>query len=632
MVGDMKATEPLPIAQSTKTVVGNAEGWWIIGIILIAAIAFSANSNALPSRLLNDTGINWCADDQNNDLACSVSGYPRQDGDVGRDALARVDNLPKTGSGDAGFDFTKLDAKGGPLPADATSWSCVRDNRTGLVWEVKTFHEDWREKGLRDKDWTYTWYNPDSSSNGGSPGVEDGLDNCYDPERCDTLKFVSDVNAEGLCGASDWRLPSLDELFSIMNLGLVSYEPYHPAIEPGFFPNLGRDGWYWSNQPLAWDTNGVWSAYFHVGGNQTSGKGFHNHIRLVRDGSNDPCPDGCSGLLNDTGINWCADDQNNDLACSVSGYPRQDGDVGRDALARVDNLPKTGSGDAGFDFTKLDAKGGPLPADATSWSCVRDNRTGLVWEVKTFHEDWREKGLRDKDWTYTWYNPDSSSNGGSPGVEDGLDNCYDPERCDTLKFVSDVNAEGLCGASDWRLPSLDELFSIMNLGLVSYEPYHPAIEPGFFPNLGRDGWYWSNQPLAWDTDGVWSAYFHAGGNQTSSKGFHNHIRLVRCNITPDKPWHQLSIKKLGRGQGLISSEPPGIDCGQDCVERYLDGTDLVLLATPIDGAVFRGWSGDCNVLEPTCRITMDKSRNVNAFFDFCWECLPNRGGWRANLR
>jgi hypothetical protein len=34
--------------------------------------------------------------------------------------------------------YTKLDASGNDLPDEAASWVMVRDNVTGLIWEVKT--------------------------------------------------------------------------------------------------------------------------------------------------------------------------------------------------------------------------------------------------------------------------------------------------------------------------------------------------------------------------------------------------------------------------------------------------------------------------------------------------------------
>ena len=90
------------------------------------------------SHSINDTGISTWGNANNSALSASPTGFPSQDADVGRDARARAGNLVKVGGGSAGFDFTKLDARGNPLVGSALSWSCVRDNVTGLVWEIKT--------------------------------------------------------------------------------------------------------------------------------------------------------------------------------------------------------------------------------------------------------------------------------------------------------------------------------------------------------------------------------------------------------------------------------------------------------------------------------------------------------------
>ena len=133
---------------------------------------------ALGLDIINDTGITACANATQNGLPCPVADFPGQDAEHGRDLTH-----PDPADGHAGFSFTKLDADGAPLPAAAPDWVCVRDNLTGLVWEVKS-----DDGGLRDKDWTYTWYNPDPATNGGSAGTPDGGDNCFDAVRCDTHK------------------------------------------------------------------------------------------------------------------------------------------------------------------------------------------------------------------------------------------------------------------------------------------------------------------------------------------------------------------------------------------------------------------------------------------------------------
>ncbi|MBP8289539.1 MAG: DUF1566 domain-containing protein, partial [Chromatiaceae bacterium] len=250
-------------------------------------------------------------------------------------------------------------------------------------------------------------------------------------------------------GRSDWRLPSIKELASIVERACDS-----PAIDLAVFPATPFTGdrtAYWSSSPVAGGARIVGFGAGGMGGNSVN---TWQAFRLVRGGYD-------SGPLNDTGTDWWGDHTANVLASPPADYPGQDASYGRDATQDND-----ADGHAGFSFTKLDANGNALAASAGAWSCVRDNVTGLTWEVKT-----DDGGLRDKDWTYTWYNPDPATNGGSSGRPDpgtGEENyansnsCQDPARCDTAKFVADVNQASLCGDGDWRLPTVEELLSIVD--------------------------------------------------------------------------------------------------------------------------------------------------------------------------
>ncbi len=272
----------------TESGLNNGDTYYLVLEAVVEGESFySEEVSETPLGHLNDTGIDWCADEdtnyksgdadqRRNDCESLADDWPGQDGmqPHSRDVLAREGELEKVGYGAAGFDFTKLDDSGNDLPPQAIDWSCVRDNHTGLIWEVKT------NDGLRGKEHTYTWYNPDSDTNGGDAGSPDGGD-CSGSD-CDTHDFVQVVNMQGLCGANDWRMPTVDELSSITHLGRTS-----PVIDEDYFPNTASK-WFWSASPYAGNSDSAWSLNFSYGGDSVtafqSNKSTGSRVRLVRDG------------------------------------------------------------------------------------------------------------------------------------------------------------------------------------------------------------------------------------------------------------------------------------------------------------------------------------------------------------
>ena len=69
------------------------------------------------------------------------------------------------------------------------------------------------------------------------------------------------------------------------------------------------------------------------------------------------------------------------------------------------------------------------------------------------------------------------------------------------------------------------------------------------------------------------------------------------------------------GEGTVTSDPAGIDCGNDCSNDYQEGTAVTLTATPAEGYDFAGWSDDCTNLTGTCTVTMDQAHSVTATFE-----------------
>lgn len=75
----------------------------------------------------------------------------------------------------------------------------------------------------------------------------------------------------------------------------------------------------------------------------------------------------------------------------------------------------------------------------------------------------------------------------------------------------------------------------------------------------------------------------------------------------------LAVTKAGTGNGLVVSDPAGIDCGLTCAINYAINEVVTLTATADNGSTFNGWSGACSGLAD-CSITMDSLKYVTATF------------------
>ena len=131
--------------------------------------------------------------------------------------------------------------------------------------------------------------------------------------------------------------------------------------------------------------------------------------------------------------------------------------------------------------------------------CVKDNVTGLMWEGKT------ASGTRAGSNTYTNYG--------------------DGRAGDASAYVAAVNAQGLCGFNDWRLPTVDELQSIVDYS----KPYPgPTINSTWFPNMASSH-YWSSSPVAGSISDSWGVHFGHGLVISYTRSNPHQVRLVRAS-------------------------------------------------------------------------------------------------------
>ena len=156
--------------------------------------------------------------------------------------------------------------------------------------------------------------------------------------------------------------------------------------------------------------------------------------------------------------------------------------------------------------------------------CVKDFTTGLVWEGKP------ASGTRSGSNRYTNYDSTSSAQKWVSGTtftnptQDDID-----ASTNSIGYVNLVNAgSGLCGFTDWRRPTLDELQGILA------SSGNPRIDTGWFSNALIDS-YWSSSPHSSNfgvaqPGSAWTVEFSANGySPPQRRDYRRPIRLVRSN-------------------------------------------------------------------------------------------------------
>jgi len=164
------------------------------------------------------------------------------------------------------------------------------------------------------------------------------------------------------------------------------------------------------------------------------------------------------------------------------------------------------------DFLKMSNDAEILELESSEWSCVLDDKSSLVWEVKSESE-----GIQYALNTYTWFD-------GVSGRENGTfsKNCYWGKDCNTQSYIEDINEAELCTYSDWRLPTRDELKSIVDY----YGDSDILIDSLLFPNTQMDT-YWTSMSAKDNPSLAYEIPFFFGGSVVREKTIDTFVRLVR---------------------------------------------------------------------------------------------------------
>jgi hypothetical protein len=127
---------------------------------------------------------------------------------------------------------------------------------------------------------------------------------------------------------------------------------------------------------------------------------------------------------------------------------------------------------------------------------VLDIQTGLQWMRCALGQNWTDATCTGEAKEYNWDAAHSAA--------------------------KELNTNGgYAGQCDWRLPSIDELKTLI------VENQEPTIDQQAFPNT-PSSWFWSASPFAGSSDSEWVVYFNDGdANYYGRYASYYHVRLVR---------------------------------------------------------------------------------------------------------
>jgi len=369
-------------------------------LVLDADKTISANFTTIPPPIiaLPKTGQTSCFDDTGTVIDCTGTG---QDGDIQA-------GIPWP---DPRFEITYCDAAG---PCSDQSTDCDGDTNTDMIIDHLT--------GL-------TWSR--NFNLGGYTTWQQAFDT------------VSNINTTtGLGGHSDWRIPNVNELASIV---LHQKEGSYTStwlVSQGFVGPYNATVWGATTVPAEYYEQRVFNGFLQFGTVEGGYKSQTYGVWVVRGTSSGPAP------VRKTGQILCFDTDGKIINCAGTG---QDGDIQAgadwpDPAPRFSVIYCNGSGECADQSTDCDSD--------ESTDMVRDNLTGLLL-------------ARDANLTGNYGNMQVSR--------------------DALSAVN--SGGGLGGHTDWRMPNVYELLSLAeSSGKPSFLPEgHPFVDVQYT--------YWSSTSI-----------------------------------------------------------------------------------------------------------------------------------------
>ena len=393
-------------------------------------------------------------------------------------------------------------------------------------------------------------------------------------------------------GFSDWRLPNINELSSI-----VDYTKTNPAVNTSYLnmPSSGTEYKFWSSTTKKSIITSAFEIDFKTGARirtvntEDGAKTNKNYVRCVR---SDICGDGkfllgkncvdspcalnsCSSVTNSTGVCTPLTESRYSCGC-VDGYTWESSTSscipdpcitdnectsmeGSDGVCTPDDGKiKCGCKEGYFwngsrcmkkvfgnictgqtrCFDETDLIECPLTEDedffgqdanyAAKGTCVPQNF--IIRTPYSAHTD--EKVVRDENTKLEWQRTISD---GTYTFNQAISYCADLEYA---------------GYDDWRVPTTKELISI-----ADYDKFNPTADTTYFQDAA--GQFWTSKRGANNTNYAWTVYFFEGTVINSMASTPHSVRCVRGETQPENSF--ATFKK--NGDDIVKDNVTGLMWG-----------------------------------------------------------------------
>ncbi|KJU87105.1 secreted protein containing DUF1566 [Candidatus Magnetobacterium bavaricum] len=500
-----------------------------------------------------------------------------------------------------------------PQTGQTTTYAAGDDGalQVGVAWPNPRFTDN-RDQTMTDILTGLVW-----AKDAGTPTVDTCTGGSMQWQAA--LDYVACLNTVNYLGHNDWRLPNINELESVTNMG----EAYTATrLNSQGFINV-QSILYWSSTTSAYDTSSAWVVYLDAGYVYANGKSNNAYVWPVRSGQ--------SGTFGNSAI-WFTG-QSTSYAAGDDGafqkgvaWPNPRFTDNRDQTV-TDNL--TGliwAKDAGTP-TAGNCTGGKI-----TWQAALDYVVCLNASSYLGYSNWRLPNIKElqsitnmgeayvalwlnsqgftsvqssrywssttyaRSTSYAWVVPmyDGSVDANAKSSDRHIWPVLSGQTGNSVNLTISISGTG----SGTVTASAGTITWSGNTGTATYAP-DTTITLTATPDMTS-------------TLGKWSGCDTVSSGQCTVKMTGNKTLAVTFDTISGYP---LTVTKTGFGDGTIAmSEGTLTWNGNIGTALYKPGTEVVITANPDKSSKFAGWTG-CSL--PLCIVEMTAKKGVTARFNKC---------------